>query len=146
MNRRTSPEDLEFRRAFEACEIAPDAFGHAAHVRLAYVYLCEGSVDAAAQRMKDSLLAFLAHLGVDAGKYHATMTRALIMAVHYFMEKTPACPSAAAFTEANPVLLDSKIMLSHYSAEVLFSPESRRAFVSPDIQSIPPRPPRDGRE
>ena len=44
---------------------------------------------------------------------------------------------AAAFMAANPRLLDSKIMLSHYSAEVLFSPGARQAFVQPDIQSIP---------
>ncbi|HVH93111.1 MAG TPA: hypothetical protein VM783_17235, partial [Candidatus Acidoferrum sp.] len=58
--------------AFEACEVAPEAFDHAAHVRLAYIYLCEHSVDAAVLRMKAALLAFLTHLGVDDGKYHET--------------------------------------------------------------------------
>jgi hypothetical protein len=29
-------------------------------------------------------------------------------------------------------------MLTHYSADVLFSPEARQAFVEPDIQAIPP--------
>jgi hypothetical protein len=88
--------------------------------------------------MKASLLAFLAHLGVDAGKYHETITRAWIMAVHHFMSHSTRHECAASFMEANPVLLDSKIMLTHYSAEVLFSPEARRSFVRPDIQSIPP--------
>ena len=35
-------------------------------------------------------------------------------------------------------LLDSRIMLTHYSAAVLFSPDARQSFVAPDIQSIPP--------
>jgi hypothetical protein len=143
MIHRASPDDLEFRRAFEACEIAPEAFGHAAHVRLAYIYLCERPVEDAAQRMKESLLAFLAHLGVDAGKYHETITRAWIMAVRYFMTKSPPCASAEAFVEANPMLLDSRIMLTHYSAEVLFSPAARQTFVRPDLQTIPPRDPGD---
>ena len=47
------------------------------------------------------------------------------------------CASAAVFMEANPRLLDPKIMLTHYSAEVLFSPTARQSFVRPDIQSIP---------
>jgi hypothetical protein len=38
---------------------------------------------------------------------------------------------------SNPILLDSKIMLTHYSAEVLFSPEARARFVEPNLESIP---------
>ncbi len=138
MIHRVSAEDLAFQRAFEACEISPEAFDHAAHVRLAYIYLCSHSVEAAAERMKRSLLAFLAHLGVEEGKYHETMTRAWIMAVHYFMTESRDGGSAAAFIAANTELLDAKIMLTHYSAEVLFSPRARQSFVRPDVQSIPP--------
>lgn len=46
---------------------------------------------------------------------------------------------AAAFVAANPRLLDSRIMLEHYSAEVLFSPEARQSFVQPDVRAIPER-------
>lgn len=28
-------------------------------------------------------------------------------------------------------------MLTHYSADVLFSPEARAGFVEPDVQAIP---------
>jgi len=135
---RASPEDLEFQRAFEACETPPAEFDHAAHVRLAYIYLCAGSVDASLERMKRALRRYVEHLAVDASKYHETITRAWVMAVDYFMGKSEPCTSAAAFTAANPELLDSKIMLTHYSAEVLFSATARESFVRPDIQSIPP--------
>lgn len=140
MTHQTSPDDREFRRAFESFAVPPDAFDHRAHVCLGYIYLCEDSVDGAVERMKTSLLAFLAHLNVDRSKYHETITRAWIMAVHHFMTKTVPCASAAEFIERNPVLLDSKIMLTHYSAEVLFSPQARQKFVEPDVQSIPPPP------
>jgi hypothetical protein len=132
-----SQEDREFARAFEECAIPPEAFDHPAHVRLAYVYLCEHPVDAAVDRMRQALLRFLAHLGVDTGKYQETVTRAWVLAVAHFMAESTPCTSAAAFMETNPRLLDSKIMLTHYSAEVLFSPAARQAFVEPDIQSIP---------
>jgi hypothetical protein len=139
MTHRASADDLAFARAFEAFEVKPDDFNHAAHVRLAYVYLCQGTVDAAAGRMKAALLAFLAHLGAPPGKFHETMTRAWIMAVAHFMDESAPCDSASAFMAANPRLLDTKIMLKHYSAEVLFSPEARAGFVEPDVKTIPRR-------
>ena len=137
MRHRTSAEDRSFASAFEACEVPADSFDHAGHVRLAYVYLCEHTVDAAVVRMKDALLAFLTHLGVSHTKYHETITRAWIMAVSHFMSESIPCESAAAFMANNPRLLDSKIMLKHYSAEVLFSPEARQSFVKPNIRPIP---------
>ena len=140
MKHAISRQDREFAEAFEACAVAPEDFDHAAHVRLAYIYLCGHPVDIAVQRMKSALLAFLAHLGLGATKYHETITRAWVMAVAHFMERCDApCDSAAAFMAANAPLLDSRIMLTHYSAEVLFSPEARQVFVEPDIQAIPPR-------
>jgi hypothetical protein len=132
-----SADDRAFVAAFERCEIAPEAFDHASHVRLAYAYLCDHPTEAAAERMKTSLLAFLAHVGVGAAKYHETITRAWIMAVAHFMAQSAPCASAEAFIAANPRLLDSKIMLTHYSAALLFSTEARQNFVDPDIQSIP---------
>jgi hypothetical protein len=137
---RASPSDVEFRRAFEAGEIAPGDFGHVAHVRLAYIFLCENSADDAAAKMKDALLGFLQHNGIPETKYHETLTRAWILAVKHFMDRsTGDRASADAFIESSPQLLDSKIMLTHYSAEVLFSADARQSFVEPDIQSIPPR-------
>ena len=41
------------------------------------------------------------------------------------------------FIEQNPEMLDSKIMMTHYSAETLFSDEVRVKFVEPDLDPIP---------
>lgn len=131
MKHRASSDDLEFQRRFEACETLPAAFDHAAHVRLAYVYLCEHSADAAAGRMKAVLLAFLAHLGIGQTKYHETITRAWVMAVNHFMTRSPiAYRSSSAFMRANGELLDTKIMLtftllSYCSHQV----QGRRSFL-----------------
>src|SRR3546814_10321974 len=102
MKHQASLGDLEFKRRFEACETLAAEFDHAAHVRLAYVYLCGHSTDAAAGKMKAALLAFLAHLGVGQAKYHETITRAWVLAVDHFMTRSPtACPSASDFMQAN---------------------------------------------
>lgn len=137
MDHSISAEDQNFRQAFEALQVAAEDFNHRAHVRLAYIYLCEMPVDEACEAMKNALLAFLDHLGAQRKKYHETITRAWIKAVRHFMAETAACDSADELIDRNPRLLDPKIMLSHYSAEVLFSPSARTRFVSPDIQTIP---------
>jgi hypothetical protein len=138
MKHYASTEDQAFLRAFESLAVAPEEFDHSAHVRLAYVYLCEHSIDAAADKMKQPLLAFLSHLDVDESKYHETVTRAWTMAASYFMNQSKDCNSAAVLISGNPQLLDTKIMLTHYSAQILFSSEARQSFVAPDIPSIPP--------
>ncbi len=132
-----SDEDRSFRSDFEGGRVTPAEFDHRAHVRLAYVYLTEGDDDGAAGAMRDALLRFLERNRIDAAKYHETLTRSWILAVRHFMERTPAAPSADAFIAANPVLLDSRIMLTHYSASLLFSPEARTRFVEPDLEAIP---------
>ena len=137
MKHNLAPEDRAFREEFEAGRLTPAMFGHRAHVRLAYVYLAENDADTAAALMRSALLAFLEHHGIDMTKYHETMTRAWILAVRHFMELSAPAPSAEAFIDANPILLDSRIMLTHYSADLLFSQEARARFVEPDVDPIP---------
>ena len=132
-----SAGDRLFREAFESGRLAPSAFDHRAHVRLAYVYLAEHDVEAAVDRMRAGLRAFIAHHAIDPAKYHETMTRAWILAVRYFMELSPEAESADDFIDRNPRLLDGAIMLTHYSAGLLFSPEARAGFVEPDLDAIP---------
>jgi len=143
MKHRLSASDRGFRREFEACRFPPAEFDHRAHVRLAYVYLTENDTDAAHLLMQRALLAFLQHHGVDVSKYHETMTRAWIMAVRHFMGMSPGAESSEVFLEANPRMLDSRIMMTHYSAQVLFSDEARAKFVEPDLHPIPRYGPED---
>jgi hypothetical protein len=137
MTHQASPADRLFREDFIAGRITPAQFDHRAHVRLAYVVLTESAVDGAVRAMRSALHAFLAHHGIDAAKYHETMTHAWVLAVRHFMDRTNQSASADEFVDANPILLDTKIMLTHYSAALLFSPEARSAFIEPDIQPIP---------
>lgn len=143
MAHRLSPEDRTFRVAFESGAIAPADFDHRAHVRLAYVHLAEhrggGGRDAVAalEAVREALHGFLRHHRIDPAKYHETMTRAWVLAVRHFLERTPESASADDFIDRNPVLLDSEIMLSHYSADLLFSDDARARWVEPDLEEIP---------
>ena len=132
-----SSGDRQFLSDLESARIEPAAFDHRAHIRAAYIYLTESGPDRAPERMRDTLLGFLAHHGVDPSKYHETITRAWILGVRHFMQMTPETRSADEFIDANPRMLDPKIMLTHYSAELLFSPQARASFVEPDLGPIP---------
>ena len=132
-----SPEDRAFQLAFENYEIAPEDFDHAAHVRLAYIYLCENTLEASGTIMKRSLLKYLDYLGAGSAKYHETLTQAWIKAVAYFMTRSDGCDSGSDFMSRHRQLLDTRIMFTHYSAQLLFSKKARSTFVEPDIQSIP---------
>jgi hypothetical protein len=132
-----SKSDREFRAAFEAGAFAPANFSHRAHVQLAYVYLAESDVDLALERYRAALVGFLSHHGIPATKYHETLTRAWLLGVNHFMHRSPEALSADDFIARNPALLDSKIMLTHYSADLLFSDEARAGFIEPNLDPIP---------
>jgi hypothetical protein len=136
MKHELSQADREFRLAFEAGAYASADFSHRAHVRLAYVYLADCDVNLALERMRAALVSFLSRNSIPASKYHETLTRAWVLAVDHFMHRDSA-PSADAFIDRNPVLLDSKIMLTHYSAGLLFSAAARAEFIEPDLDPIP---------
>jgi hypothetical protein len=80
--------------------------------------------------------------------YPQARTLAWILAVRNFMESSPASASVHAFIAHNPALLDSKTMLTHYSASLLVSEAALAQFVEPDLDQIPrhlgpPPPPPD---
>ena len=87
--------------------------------------------------MRESLLTFLDHNGVDPKIYHETLTRAWILAVQYFMSKSGPCQSFDQFTRSDSRMHDKEIMMTHYSSGILFSDHARHNFVEPDKDPIP---------
>jgi hypothetical protein len=88
--------------------------------------------------MREALLSFIEHNGISRSKFHETITRAWVLAVRHFMDRS-ASSSSTDFIAKNRDLLDTRIMLTHYSAGVLFSSEARASFVEPDLDPIPRR-------
>ncbi|MGB1311265.1 MAG: hypothetical protein ACPG47_08635 [Leucothrix sp.] len=134
-----SEEDRHFKSQVESCQFPVSDFDHRAHLRLAYIYLAQNSdTKKSVDLVRETLTNLLEHAGINpAAKFHETLTEAWVLAVHHFMAKTERSTSADNFIEQHPVMLDSKIMLTHYSAELLFSDTARKAFVEPNIDPIP---------
>ena len=137
MSHSLSSDDRRFLADFTAGRIEPNAFDHRAHIQLAYIYLAEHDANTALTLMRNALLAFIQRNKIPVAKYHETLTQAWILAVRHFMAISPVSESSASFIASNPKMLDSKIMLTHYSTEVLFSPEARARFVEPNLELIP---------
>lgn len=138
MSHTISKDDKSFLYQVETFDFPVESFDHRAHVRLAYIYLAGGDVKTAVDKTKETLLGLLKHAEIDPNeKYHETLTNAWIIAVHHFMKQSSAFESANEFLDNNVKLLDLKIMMTHYSYEVLFSERARKNFVEPNISQIP---------
>ena len=78
-----------------------------------------------------------AHLGVP-GKYHRTLTEALVRLMAASGAASPAL-SWEAFRVANPQLMEDarSLLARHYSDALLASSEARAVFVAPDRLPLP---------
>ena len=133
----TSQSDQAFLTQVESCEYQITEFNHRAHLRLAYIYLAEHDVDTAYVLTRKSILNLLKHNRIELDKFHVTITRAWILAVRYFLETVRISNSSNEFIDSMPEMLDSKIMMTHYSEGKLFSDQARKEFVQPDLDPIP---------
>jgi hypothetical protein len=134
---RLSAADRAFCQALADGQLAPADFTHRAHLRLAYCHLAHADPATALPALREAIRHFLAHHGIDAAKYHETLTQAWLLAVHHFLQGAPPSDCADAFIDQHACLLDPQILLTHYSAERLFSSPARQRFLEPDRDPIP---------
>ncbi|ODS24838.1 hypothetical protein AB835_01980 [Candidatus Endobugula sertula] len=139
MTYKITQKDLAFKNDVESCNFHIPDFDHRAHLRLAYIYLVQTNCPSESVGLvRQALVGLLKHADVDPSvKYHETLTKAWLLAVHHFMHHTSNASSADDFIDQNPKLLDSKIMHTHYTDDVLFSESARTAFIEPNLEQIP---------
>jgi hypothetical protein len=119
-------------RSFEAGEIDPDDFDHAAHVYIAWCYLQDHGLLDAIARFTSALRALTVRLGAQA-KYHETITWFFLIVIAERCAKTPSADWPS-FRQHNADLLrDASILRRSYTAERLQSELARRQFVLPDL-------------
>lgn len=133
-----SKDDNYFKDRVEKLTFPVEEFDHKAHLRLAYIYLAGNSIHESVKLMRVALYGLLKHAGMEPKeKYHETLTQAWIFAVFHFMRCSDGSSSSEHFLNDNDVLLNPKIMLTHYSEEVLLSNSARIKFVEPNLEQIP---------
>jgi len=119
--------------AFEKLDVEPQAFGHEAHVYVAWCYLQRFDLLTSIDRFRSALLALTAKMGAP-DKYHETITWFYLIAVAERAEGT-ASTDWAVFKQSNADLFERApgIIQRYYSDERLFSALARRTFLLPDL-------------
>ena len=120
--------DRDFVEAFETCTLPPEELPHRAHVRLAWLYLREGSLLDTLTRYSEGIKRYAGSLGASA-KYHETITWAFLFLIHERMQHSRA-ETFDAFAAENEDLF-GPILERYYTKDALASELARRTFVLP---------------
>jgi hypothetical protein len=125
--------DAELIEQFEDATLPLDAFHHAEHVRVAFLYLRDYATTDAIARFAAALKRFAAKHGKE-GLYHETITWAYLLIVRERMVRSGRDETWAEFAAANPDLLRYKdgFLKKYYRDETLASELARGTFVFPD--------------
>src|ERR1700691_3523359 len=122
--------DEEFLAALESCSLTERDFGHAAHVRAAYLYSRSGDFAAALAKMRRAIRTYAASLG-KADRYHETITVAYLALIRQRLFEHGDGGGWEGFSQANPELLDREMLLRFYPKGQLEYELARRTFVLP---------------
>lgn len=121
--------DDELLDRFERAELDAEAFGHAAHVRVAWLQLSRLPLLQAIGEHTAALCRLTARLGVPQ-RYHATLTVAYLLLIY---ERMAGEDTWEAFAANHPDLLaqGARLLSVHYDDAQLKSEAARQAFIPP---------------
>lgn len=136
----TAPKKMSddaFLSAFLDGSMPPAGFDHYGHVRIAWIMLRRYPLKEAIAATCDGIKNLANHLGVP-GKYHRTLTEALVRLMAHGYAADPHC-SWETFIARNPELMnDAKGLLAkHYSDARMAATEARLSFMAPDRLPLP---------
>jgi hypothetical protein len=122
--------DDEFLVALESCTLSERDFGHAAHVRAAYLYLGVSGFAQALQKIQSAIRGYAASLG-KPDRYHETITVAYLALIRQALYERGDGGGWTAFSRDNPQLLERGLLLQFYPQAQLDSDLARRVFLLP---------------
>ena len=128
----TDCEILTLVERLENCTLAPTDFHHRDHLTVAVTYLYSAELNRALEKMRASLLRFVAFHG--GNRYHETATRFWMLQAEEHLDRT-LCLQHAAERVTN-ALRDKNLIYQYYSRELLGSPAAKQAWVEPDLKEL----------
>ena len=125
--------DDELIAKFENCSLVDEAFHHADHVRVAFLYLRRYPALEALRLFSTALARFAAAKGKPA-LYHETITWAFLLLIRERMARGTPGQTWPEFVDSNRDLLSWKdnILKKYYRDETLASDLARNTFLLPD--------------
>ena len=130
---RAGMTDHEFVAAFENCTLPLEAFRHADHVRMAFLYLGKYPVLEAIRCFSASLIKFATAHG-KTNLYNETITWAYLLLIQERLARADRLQTWTEFAAGNPDLLDwnNSVLKKYYRDETLKSELARSKFLFPD--------------
>jgi len=126
---------IDLVRRFESCEIHPANFRHYQHLTVALWYVHQFPFARASEKMRKGIQKLAAAYGKTG--YHETITLFWLIKVRDF---AASAESFETMTElANRLVAscaDKSLINQYYSEELLASPETKLAWVPPDLKSL----------
>ena len=123
-------EALGFQALFDQVMADAEHFGHRQHVHLTWLAVRRYGTEQAITVVSEGIRQTARYAGAPQ-KYHATVSRAWVEAVGYHAAEHPT-DDFREFAQANPALLDKRLLSRFYSSAVLASPAARAGWVEPD--------------
>jgi len=123
--------DKTFITQFENLTLDPEYFNHYGHIRLAYLYLKQYTLEQSIDKTCLGIKSYASALGAE-DKFHQTITEILVRIINLRMLQIGK-QTWQIFHENNHDLFDDslKVLKCYYSEQVLFSDKAKRTFVLP---------------
>jgi hypothetical protein len=131
--------DATLLASFLARTLTHAQWTHAAHVRIAWMYVRDHPLDEAHCLFRIALVKLNDAHGVPESPgrgYHETITRAWLAVIRAAARRRGAADSLAFFA-LHPEFMDKSHLARHYSPARLMSVEARARFVEPDRAPLP---------
>jgi len=132
---RVTPDDDAFVAAFQAGQIANEAFHHRDHLRLAWIQIRRLGLERASEAVTRGINHFASHHG-SADRYNDTMTRFWVRVISLGISRHPEL-TFEELLAAEPHLLDKGLPFRHWSRERMGSDAAKERWVEPDLRPIP---------
>ena len=138
-----SSDDAEFLRLFQTRQLPFDQWTHRAHVKIAYLYLCQFPFSRAISELGPAIQRYNAANKVPESQtsgYNQTTTHALLQIIAAVMRayaKAFPVETADQFCDAHPELMSKHILRLFYSPQRRMDPRAKTEFVEPDLAPLP---------
>jgi hypothetical protein len=129
--------DKEFLMQFENKTLNHKHFNHIGHLRIAWLYLSNNTIDQALALTCVGISEYAESLGAK-DKFNKTITTALVHIIYKRINNKAASGHCwHDFINHNIDLIDNalSILYQHFSKELLFSESAKQEVVSPDRQN-----------
>ena len=128
----TDCEILVLVDRLERCLLSNTEFRHHHHLAVAATYLYAAGTEAAMDKMRSTLLRFVAHHG--GNRYHETITRFWVIQVEKHLDRSLCLQDSV--ERVNRALSDKNLVYQYYSRKLMDSAEAKQVWVPPDLCAL----------